>query len=370
MSELWIKDKKILTIRDVNGVPGGIKSVDNPELLPISLQKDITWEKLRKWLDKRILPAKREGLDKVNKEFGDQWLNSKNYCSLSDHYWLKMRTENWKRINFFTNTYSPDVGNMFFSPWLVSKRINNFSPDITTGGVLKKRWIQDNATKKSSLVKAGSIITKQEPLSEVLVSVLVEKLDKIKSAGYDFHVEGTTMCSICDNFVTLDTELVTAQEIFFTEPPKDKNDVYNHLLRMCEKFDIPNAETFINWVIFIDTVTGNSDRNLNNIGFLMDVNTRKFIGPAPLYDCGNAYFNTYNLRDERNSKLFRNVENGIFNKLKSQCELDKILSSEDYKNTIALYPCISDEKKDTLIEEINKLNNRLKNEINVSHSER
>lgn len=366
MSELWIKDEKVLTLKDIEGVPGDILKIDNPELLPVCLKDDCTMDTFKKWLDGRNIPDNREGLAEIKEEFGDKWLKNKNYASLSDHYWIKMRTESWKRINFFTNTYSRDIGDMVFMPWSVNKRIDSFSPDLTTNGILKKRWTQ-NADKTSSLIKAGSKITKQEPLNEVLVSVLIEQLDLpyLKSAGYDLHVEGTTMCSITDNFIDLNTELVPAHYIYFKEKRSENESVYTHLIKMCELYDIPDAEDFINALIFVDNVTGNEDRNLNNIGFIMDVKTRKFIGPSPVYDCGNAYWNTKNVNDPVKSKLFSDMEEIVFKKLKKKFKLDDLIESKGYKKIIWDYPCISEEKKENLCKAIDQRNLRLSRESNV-----
>ena len=40
----------------------------------------------------------------------------------------------------------------------------------------------------------------------------------------------------------------------------------------------------------IDRIMVNQDRHLGNCGFLRNVNTGEYIGPAPLFDFGNAYF--------------------------------------------------------------------------------
>lgn len=366
MSELCLKDEVVLTLKDIEGVPSEIQKIVNPELLPICLKNECTMEQLNKWLESRNMPNNREGLAEVVADFGDKWQINKNFASLNDHYWIKKRSETWKRINFFSNIYSKDIGDIFFTPWTVNKRIDSFSPDLTTNGLLKKRWLQ-NADKTSSLVKAASIATKQEPLNEVLVSVLVEQLgiECVKSAGYDFHIEGTTMCSISNNFITLDTELVPAHYIYYTEKREESESIYKHLLKMCELYDIPNAEDFINWVIFIDNITGNEDRNLSNIAFLMDVNTRKFIGPSPLFDCGNAYWNTKSVNDAVKSKMFGDVSAQITESLKKKCKFDEIAGNKGYKKIIWDYPCITDIKKENLCEAIEKRNRNLTKGLNI-----
>ena len=359
MSELYLKDEKVLTLKDIGGVPGDVQSIDNPELLPICLRKECKWENFKEWLDKRTIPETREGLSAVTEEFGKSWLVYKNYASLPDHYWVKMRTETWKKINFFTNMYSKDIGDMVFKPWTVaSHKHNSFSPDLSTGGVLRKRWNQ-YSDRRSYLVKAGSHEAHQEPLSEVLVSILAEQLNIIPCVKYDLHIEGVTMCSRCDNFVTVDTDLVPAYEIYYYKEREPGETVFQHLLTMCELFDIPDAEEFLKGMVFIDNITGNEDRNLSNIGFIRDINTMKFIGPAPLFDSGNAYWSTKQVSDAVKSKLFGNVEESIVDEYKKKCNMDILSKDFMYKKLIRAYPCLNPLKKDNLIEAITKRNARL-----------
>lgn len=362
MSELFLKDKLVITFRDVGGEPMDIKKVEAPELLPLCLRSKCTMDNVRTWLKKRGMPDKREGLDDMKAEFGDRWLHPKNYLSLTDQYWIRKRTETWKRINFFTNFYSPDIGDMAFKPWTVSgRKINSASPDLTTGGILKKRWLQKE-DKTSMLIKASSRAAHQDPLNEVLVSVLTEKLGVVKSAGYDLWIEGTQMCSRCDNFVNENTELVPASYIYFEKPRDEKNEnVYTHLLRMCDLYEIEGAKDYIDWVIFIDSLTGNEDRHLTNIAFLRDVNTLKFIGPSPLFDCGNAYWNAKKINGGVKSKLFGDVEEAIVNTRKEMCDLKGALSNEGVHRLIQDYPGLSDERKDALTAAITERNLRMLN---------
>lgn len=356
MSLLCLKDEAVAELRDENSVPVAITNVKNPELLPVFLQGNTDDRAFRKWLSERSIPEKREGLDEVKKQFGTDWMTNKNYASLSDHYWIKWRDEKWKKVSFFTTRYSPIVGNMFFEPWEVQGRIKGVSPDLTTGGILKKCWRQ-NSDMSSYLVKAGSKAARQEPLSEVLVAVLCERL-QIPCVHYELYIEGTTMCCRCDNIVTLDTELVPASDIYFKTPRKDGETVYSHLLKMCEQQGI-DAKKFLDQMIFVDNITGNEDRNLSNIGFIRDVNTMKFIGPAPIFDSGNAYYQTDNVNNAVKSTLFGDVENEIVAHMKKEIDLDALTKSKDHKHMIMTYPDITDKKKENLINAIHNRNTRL-----------
>lgn len=359
MSDLFFKTEKVLTLKDVEGVPCEIQRIDAPELLPLCLKHKCTMEDFNKWLQSRNIPDNREGFSEMKHVFGLSWLQNKNFASLTDQYWIKKRTETWKKINFFTNLYSKDIGDMAFSPWSVTKkRIDSNSPDLTTGGILRKRWLQ-NSDRSSVLIKAGSEIAKQEPLNEVLVSVLVEQLSVIKSAGYDLHIEGIALCSRCNNFITEDTDLVPAHYIYSSKEKPESSSVYEHLVDVCNELDIPGAKEYIDWLIFIDKLTANEDRHLGNIAFIRDVNSLKFIGPAPLFDCGSAYWNSKNGITNGKSKLFGNVEGNIFLRLKDKCKLESILKDVKQRKIIEQYPGLDSEKKERLLEAIDKRNELL-----------
>lgn len=365
MSELYLKDNKILTFKDIEGVPAEIQRIDTPELLPYCLKNGCTMEKVNKWIKGRSIPETREGLSDVISEFGNGWMADKNCASLSDQYWIKKRTETWKKINFFSNIYSKDIGNMFFKPWEVSqKRIDNFSPDLTTNGVLRKRWIQNN-DRTSCLVKMGSKTSRHDALNEVLVSVLGEQLGQIPVVRYELHVEGLMLCSKCDNFVTENLEAVPAYYVYYQEERKDNESVFSHLVKMCEKEDIPGAEDYIKWLILLDDMTGNTDRNLGNIIFLRDSNTMKFIGPAPAFDFGSGYWDTSRINNSEKSKEFGDVSDGIIKSLRKKIDFTKLLNYKTMEDIIMRYPYISAVKKSNLIDAIKKKNNRLQNEIEI-----
>ncbi len=361
MAELCLKDEVVLTLKNIEGKPSEIIKVNNPELLPTALQQNINNEIFFKWLYKRCIPENREGFKEVKDKFGDKWLEQNiHYLSLSDHYWLRKRNEKYKNINFFTNRYPLECGNLFFSPWCVNTRSIQESPDFTTGGLLKKRWRQYEGNNTNSyLLKAGSQAARQEPLSEVLVSILCERLKVVDCVKYELATEGMVMCSKCDNFVTFDTDYVPAEFIYHAEPKKDGESVYDHLIRMCEKFDIPGAQEHIDWTIFIDNITGNEDRNLGNIGFIRNIKTMKFLKCAPIFDSGNAYWNSKNvIEGVSRSKLFGDVEKRIYQKMFNKCDLS-VLNNKDYVDIVAKYPEITDVKKEKLIEAISKKNSFL-----------
>lgn len=78
-------------------------------------------------------------------------------------------------MNFFQNNFSDDVGKALFGVLNSDSAdtLNLVSPDNTTDGWLKKKWIINNGER--ILLKAGSL-WQQEPFNEVLASEICGRL--------------------------------------------------------------------------------------------------------------------------------------------------------------------------------------------------
>ncbi len=360
MFDLFLKNEKVLTLKEVEGVPVEIKKIDNKELLPICLQNECTIEKFNDWFEHRSIPKTRDGLKKTINMYGDKWLKNRNYFSLTDQYWIKRTSETWNKTNFFTKSYTTTIGDILFYPektFVDPKRIYNVSPDLTTNGVVKKRWKQIHIKEKnfkSYLIKAASERSEQKPLNEVLASRFVERIGKIKSAGYDLYVEQGLLCSICENFIDENTELVTAVQIYNFEKKDNSESILNHILKMCDKFDIPDAEEFIRWMTYIDYYTGNEDRNLSNIGFIRDINTMKFIGPAPLYDCGNAYWCGKTDFKDHKAPFLKEDEKKIIKELSKENTVDLAEEFKKCEEYINNFRYMDEPEKNAMKEHIHK----------------
>lgn len=96
--------------------------------------------------------------------------------SLSEQYWVESQGSDlqWERINFFTNPFSEDIGNVLLGKATDSANFDFHSPDSTSDGFLKKRWKIIHG--KRCLLKAGSNPFMQQPFNEVVVSLVAERL--------------------------------------------------------------------------------------------------------------------------------------------------------------------------------------------------
>jgi len=270
-----------------------IVKVENPEYLPVGL--NINSQTFRKdfndWFRGRSIPASRQNLLGAMEalELSSSYeLITKGYAlSLSDQYWVRPDPQlTWKDINYFDNAFSDDVGNSLMGIELKTENPVLKSPDNTSDGWLRKRW--KIVKGKRVLLKGGSGHFLQEPVNEVLATKILEDIQADNFVSYKLEVIDSKPFSICENFITPDTELVTAHQISLTKKRESHISRYEHFLACCADLEIPNVESFLHQQIALDYLIVNTDRHWGNFGAIRDVNTLKFIGMAPIYDNGTS----------------------------------------------------------------------------------
>jgi hypothetical protein len=241
------------------------------------------------WWTERSIPASRAGIKGALEEIG---LGSTRLLlercmglSLSDQYWIRKcgSDQRWEDVNFFTNDFSKDVGNILFGHKLRSKDVNLMSPDNTTVGIRIKRWII--ADGKRLLLKGSEGVYKQEPHNEVIASEIMKRLG-VSHAEYSVVFENGKPFSICENFVTPQTELVTAYRVMESSRQRNGDNRLAHLLRCCEILGITDICIELYKMLTVDYIIANEDRHNTNYGFIRDVETLEWRGLAPIFDCG------------------------------------------------------------------------------------
>ena len=264
------------------------------EDLPVGVP--ITWDKadraaLNAWWTDRFIPSARSGLVDALSQLGfpnPQQVISRNLgLSLSDHYWIKPADSNlsWNEVNFFENAFSPDVGDTLLGKLSKTSGIDLRSPDWMCDGNLRKRWaILDG---KRCLVKAGSGPFHQQPFNEVIASTIAERLG-IPHVPYTLLWEDGMPYSVCENFVTPNSELIPAWRVMQFRERAYQASNYQHYCYCCEELGLPNVSRSLDQMIVLDYLIANEDRHLNNFGLLRDPDTLDYLGPAPLYDSGSS----------------------------------------------------------------------------------
>lgn len=283
-----------------------IVSVDevlNKEHLPLALQSFEVEQKtltdvMRKWWQGRAIPESRQNLREARETLGNisiaSLVNKSMGLSLSDHYWAHPVELNlyWKDVNFFENEFSEDVGRALFGIWgNDGHEINLISPDNTSDGWLKKRWIINN--NQRILVKGGTGLEQQEPFNEVLATEICTRLN-IPCVKYSLITEGFNYYSSCQNFLSSDLEFVPASYIYNLKPfSRDLWDKFSYFKDCCIIAGIKDLESIerdITQMLFVDFIIANIDRHWGNFGFIRNSETLEWKSLAPVFDSGSSMF--------------------------------------------------------------------------------
>lgn len=266
----------------------------HPEHLPlatVSRRGVVDRAALNTWWIDRSIPASRSGvrkaLETLNLPNTHMLLTRCFGLSLSDQYWMKPHGSHlqWSQINFFDNPFSEDIGDVLLGKATDGAGFDFRSPDNTSDGFLKKRWkIIDG---KRCLLKAGSNPFMQQPFNEVVATIVAERLG-IPHVPYTLLWDEDTPYSVCEDFITPDTELVSAWRVMQSIKKDNSTSVYRHYLNCCEALGVPGMERAIDQMIVLDYLIANEDRHQNNFGLIRDANTLEWLGAAPLFDSGSS----------------------------------------------------------------------------------
>ena len=246
---------------------------------------------LNEWWTDRSIPASRSGIREALETMG--LLNTGALLvrcyglSLSDQYWICPEDSGltWDSINFFDHDFSDDIGDVLFGAEKKADRLDFSSPDNTSDGNLKKRWKIIDGTR--CLVKGGSNPFRQQPFNEVIASEIMARLD-IPHIPYTVTWSKGAPYSVCENFVTRDTELIPAWRILRTQKKNNSVSVYQHFINCCETLGINDPVPFLDRMLTVDYMIANEDRHFNNFGVLRDAETLRWLGFAPIYDSGSS----------------------------------------------------------------------------------
>lgn len=289
----------------------------NKDHLPIPLlnceenpDSSIFREIFRKWWKGRSIPASRQNLDEALEILGNittDALIEKCYgLSLSDQYWAKPVDSNleWDKINFFENEFSEDVGKALFGEIVsaTSEFFSLVSPDNTSDGWLKKKWIINDG--KRILVKSGGNQYQQEPFNEVFASEICRRLN-FNHIDYNIIKTENQYFSCCEDFINQNTELIPAWQIFNLYKKDNNTSKFQHLLDCAEKIGIKidSAKDEMVKMFILDYIISNTDRHFNNFGFIRNADSLEWIGLAPIFDSGTSMFHDYILQILKNPLL-------------------------------------------------------------------
>ena len=300
---LYHKDIPVLGFRTEDDEISDIVQIFSEAHLPVGVFRDYERgvsqkQQFRAWWRSRAIPASRQNLRDALELLGnittEQLVTRSFGLSLSDQYWAKPEQSDlqWKKINFFENDFSEDVGKALFGTLDIQdiSSLSLLSPDNTSDGWLKKKWIIDGGERV--LLKGGSGESQQEPFNEVLASEICNRLG-IPHVDYSVAEHDGRYYSACKDFITTDTELVSAWHVKNVLKKENNVSEYAHLLKCCEKVGMKNIseiEKALCQMFIVDSIIANSDRHFNNFGFVRNANTLEWLGLAPIFDTGTSMF--------------------------------------------------------------------------------
>ncbi|MDU2383702.1 MAG: HipA domain-containing protein [Finegoldia magna] len=278
-----------------------IIEIYNPKYRPVQVKYNnkkniIEKSSFEHFLKGRRIPDTRQDKDIILKNIQGKSLYELSLAyfglSLSDQYWIKEKNDSveWKDINFFQNDFSQDMGLFMFG-----KSDSSFSlktPNNTSDGWLKKAWMLNE--EKRILIKGSSKPFYQEAFNEK-IAYEISKILGINHIKYETKNIGEVTCSVCENFIDENTELVPVNAIVQNVQKPNHISMYDFVIEELEKLGVNDAKKRIDEMLFLDYIIFNEDRHFNNFGFIRDVETLEVIGMAPIYDSGTSLF--YNTLD-------------------------------------------------------------------------
>lgn len=242
------------------------------------------------WVD-RSIPASRSGivraLETLNLSSTRMLLLRCFGLSLSDQYWIKPDGSDlsWSNINFFENGFSEDIGDVLLGKTDKNGNFDFSSPDNTSDGCLKKRWkIVDG---KRCLFKSGSNPFMQQPFNEVIASKIATRLD-IPHVDYNIVFDDGVPYSVCEDFIDVNTELVSAWRIMQMTKKDNSTSVYRHYINCCEALGVKDIVRSVDQMIVLDYIIANEDRHQNNFGLTRNAETLEWVAVAPIFDSGSS----------------------------------------------------------------------------------
>lgn len=283
-----------MILDEASGTIIRIENVYHPEHLPVAVSFKRGYADraaLNAWWFDRSIPASRSGirqaLETLNIPNTKLLLPKCLGLSLSDQYWIKPQDSSvtWHEVNFFENPFSDDIGDVLLGRSGKTAGFNLSSPDNTSDGCLKKRWKVIGG--KRCLIKAGSGSNMQQPFNEVIATKIMERLD-IPHVPYTLLWDDDVPYSVCEDFITPDTDLVAAWRVMQTIKKDNQTSVYRHYLNCCEALGLSDMAHSVDQMIVLDYIIANEDRHQNNFGLIRNADTLEWLGAAPIFDSGSS----------------------------------------------------------------------------------
>lgn len=260
---------------------------ERKSLLPIGL--DPTNKGLSSWIRHRTIPKNRAFVSTFlarNRLNANRPLRIISICkglSLNDCHWVvgAGNKDSFEKVNLYDNPMSRLLAQIAFTGYGSNVRSGfTSSPEFTTNGMLPKCWRRIGG--KIYLYKGGTTGFANagfEPYSEYYAADLANVLG-INHVDYQLHTWKKILCSSCEIFSSKELSFVPAASLVKTGRFAAVKDFYAHM-------GGDYWQAFSDMLAF-DALICNTDRHMNNYGFMVDNSTNKIVTAAPLFDHGNS----------------------------------------------------------------------------------
>lgn len=296
-TELYVlkhKDKEIAIVQ-MDVCTGRLKRAAEvllPEELPAGCGAD--GSRLPEWWENRAIPDSRIGLQHVLAGAGMQTnlslMLSSYGLSLTDHYWMQPaeRKLYWKDLNFYENIFSDVLGNLLTDTEETGRKNalpGNLSPSFSVNGDMKKKWVIREGAR--CLLKVTSEYYGQQSVNELIAVRLHERLSWDHYVPYRIEyrkIRGTEYpCSLSPMFTSEEREFVSVYQLLLDYKIPNESSLYEALISRAVQsgMEEERVRRQLEYSIMTDFILSNTDRHLNNMGFLYDSKRRFFCGMAP-----------------------------------------------------------------------------------------
>lgn len=274
---LMHKDKKVAECKfDSRGYADEITKIYDEALLPpiINIYEEGNKPKtnFRRWVLSRGLANNRKDIAPLREFYGGENFLPAHAFSLFDCYWFaNAECKDWEAANPYDNWNSANdsLFLMLCKPDDL-RRIDTNSPNLTIPGKEQRFWYKFNdelyllhgdAQKEMVAYKAG------------------------KSNPYVAKREYRVFCEYIFAATKAETskkiERISFEEIYNAVADPTKSKIHN-IKACCEKFGIPKWVDFFEYMSAFDEATGNTSRELCDVGVLRDTDTLEMIGFSKL----------------------------------------------------------------------------------------
>lgn len=302
-----------LTSFHLKDIGNELFTVSNVEILNSS---PFNSEKLQELLESRKPAKNREYLEKLLKQMQinsiSGYLDVSYGLSLNDTLWFKPADAgdeiNWTTLNLYDNEFNETIAHFAFcGQGLAGMHMKTTSPEFGTNGMLPKCWHreEDNQIYLYKGGTSGCSNTGNEPYSEYMCSCVLAALNMPNFVPYTLKRYHDYLVSSCPIFTS--KEIGYAPVCNYSNPTR--------FMQIVEMFDnLGLRESFDNLMVF-DALVYNTDRHLNNYGLLVDNDSYKVEGMAPIFDngCGMLPYYTMDKDISEYAKKYDYQNSGLSN---------------------------------------------------------